>query len=259
MIRPRNLAKESLNSGRKNDPLDENREDMTPSDSYKRKLKEYSLLMEYKTLRNRVESGVYVVPGFESLLSWYGIVFIHEGEYAGGAFKFVIKIPGTYPVSGMPTVQFETNIFHPLIDPKTRELNLFPAELPTENPGATGGYMIKLLYYIKEIFYFHDIYWNGKEDSKREGHRINAVVNSTATSLYISDMEKFKLRCSESVRESLDRMKVGSDPQSSLRFGPYMDSHDVVRDKILRSGKSNEVRSRRVRSKKGGNLSYLTW
>jgi len=211
------------------------------------KLKEYALLMEYKALRGRVESGVYVIPGFESLLRWYGAIFIHEGDYNGGTFKFTIFLPDTYPKSGNPRLRFETKIFHPLIHASTRELDLTPAKLPTDDSGATRGYMQQLLRYVKEVFYFHEKYWKveAKEPTKIP------CFSSAAAKLYSRDRTKYRAKCKECVRESLERMKIGADPESSLSFGPYMDSHEVVRDKILKGTKLGVT--------KRGSVDYLRW
>mmetsp|Transcript_17020 Transcript_17020/g.28160 ORF Transcript_17020/g.28160 Transcript_17020/m.28160 type:complete len:161 (-) Transcript_17020:58-540(-) len=104
-------------------------EKLTPGKAYQKKLREYAILMEYKTMIGRVESGVYVIPGFESLHQWYGVLFIHEGEYTGGAFKFCVSLPEMYPTEGEPKVVFDINIFHPLISPKSRQLDLKPANV----------------------------------------------------------------------------------------------------------------------------------
>eukprot|EP00471_Norrisiella_sphaerica_P000287 CAMPEP_0184483744 /NCGR_PEP_ID=MMETSP0113_2-20130426/5421_1 /TAXON_ID=91329 /ORGANISM="Norrisiella sphaerica, Strain BC52" /LENGTH=249 /DNA_ID=CAMNT_0026864331 /DNA_START=54 /DNA_END=803 /DNA_ORIENTATION=- len=222
---------------------------LKPSESYQLKLKDYAILMEYKAIKESVETGVYVIPGFESLHNWYGVIFVHEGEYQGGAFKFIISLPETYPNKGKPKVTFETKIFHPLIDPQTKELELSPANLSTEKEELTKGYMSQLLKYLKEIFYFHEKYWRIEHDQKKtSGIQADVCPNISAAKLFIVDNDKFRLKCNESVRESMERMKVGADPGSSLRFGPYMDSHEVIREKILRSSHNSRSKS-----------SYLQW
>mmetsp|Transcript_15420 Transcript_15420/g.18542 ORF Transcript_15420/g.18542 Transcript_15420/m.18542 type:complete len:296 (-) Transcript_15420:75-962(-) len=267
-------------------------EKLTPGKAYQKKLREYAILMEYKTMIGRVESGVYVIPGFESLHQWYGVLFIHEGEYTGGAFKFCVSLPEMYPTEGEPKVVFDINIFHPLISPKSRQLDLKPANLPTSGGGPAGGYILKLMTYIKEAFYFHEKFWRDLEDDEegggveidgdkktedenagpekddcdkkavalRKGKELNLCHNPDAAKLYLKDSEAFKLRANESVRESLDRMKIGADPSSSLRFGPYMDSHEVVREKIIRAGaqRANRFKGRSARGRRRGN-DYLSW
>jgi ubiquitin-protein ligase len=43
------------------------------------------------------------------------VIFIQNGYYKGGVFKFVINIPEEYP-DAAPSVRFLTDMFHPLIN-----------------------------------------------------------------------------------------------------------------------------------------------
>jgi len=190
-----------------------------------------------------VESGVYVIPAFDTLLRWHGVVFIHDaGEYISGSFKFVVHLPETYPSEGLPRVQFETKIFHPMIHSSSGELDIKPAKF-WEKRDPTKGYMDKLLRYVKEIFFFHEKYWK-KESKGVAGFKLCA--NPTAARMYIKDHQRYRLKCQESVKESLHALRPESDEHSSLRFGAFMDDHEVVKEKI-------------IRSEKGSGESYLQW
>jgi len=57
------------------------------------------------------------------LLVWHGVIFIREGPYKDGIFKFEIRIPSSYPKSA-PEVYFTTYVGHPLIDPYKGKLDL---------------------------------------------------------------------------------------------------------------------------------------
>lgn len=57
------------------------------------------------------------------LLAWHGVIFIREGPYKDGIFKFEIRIPSSYPKSA-PEVYFTTIVGHPLIDPYKGKLDL---------------------------------------------------------------------------------------------------------------------------------------
>ena len=95
---------------------------------------EYSLLAEYNLLRKQRLPGVYVIPsthtplcklnypvsikltgqkliytGYHlfyhillSYLGWYGIIFIRQGIYQEGIFRFKIIIPENYPDGDCP-------------------------------------------------------------------------------------------------------------------------------------------------------------
>ena len=102
---------------------------------------EYSLLAEYNLLRKQRLPGVYVIPSthtplckfyftysmgqlyyielcrlwFGSLhitafLGWYGIIFIRQGIYQEGIFRFKIIIPENYPDGDCP-VSINSTLF----------------------------------------------------------------------------------------------------------------------------------------------------
>jgi ubiquitin-protein ligase len=74
---------------------------------------------------------VYVIPQYNDIksrlifinLAWNGVLFINDGNYKKGIFKFVIKIPTSYP-SNPPIVIFQTKIIHSLIDYESGILNI---------------------------------------------------------------------------------------------------------------------------------------
>jgi peroxin-4 len=67
--------------------------------------------------------GIYVNPDPENFLIWNGIIINHEGIYKGGAFKFQISIPTTYPINP-PQVTFKSKVLHTLVDVNTGSLDL---------------------------------------------------------------------------------------------------------------------------------------
>ncbi|KAF9451704.1 UBC-like protein [Macrolepiota fuliginosa MF-IS2] len=77
-----------------------------------------ALSLEYASLRhqNHCPLGMYVVPSSD-LFVWDAVLFVHQGYYAGAVLRFRLTFPNDYP-DKMPTIQFVTDIFHPLIDPK---------------------------------------------------------------------------------------------------------------------------------------------
>jgi len=72
--------------------------------------------LEYASLRNNNHCplGMYVVPSAENLMIWDAVFFVHQGYYANGVLKFRLTFPSDYP-EHPPTVQFITDVFHPLI------------------------------------------------------------------------------------------------------------------------------------------------
>ncbi len=83
-----------------------------------------------KHLQKFCPSGVYILPQFDDLkgkllnkLVWHGAIFVREGPYKDGIYKFEIKIPSTYPKSP-PEVYFTSETNHPLIDKQKGKLDI---------------------------------------------------------------------------------------------------------------------------------------
>ena len=79
-------------------------------------------------------SGIYVLPILDDIKSkikyiliitlvWQGVIFIKEGPYKGGMYKFEIRFPQNYPLKH-PEVFFINKIIHPLIQDNTGKLDI---------------------------------------------------------------------------------------------------------------------------------------
>ncbi|WVQ80761.1 hypothetical protein IAT38_002866 [Cryptococcus sp. DSM 104549] len=77
--------------------------------------------LEFASLQapNNCPHGMYVTPSEETLLRWHGVFFVHRGPYAGSVLRFALIFPTNYPQSA-PTVRFSSDVFHPMVDPKTK-------------------------------------------------------------------------------------------------------------------------------------------
>lgn len=75
-----------------------------------------TVALEYASLRNKDHCplGMYIVPSAQSLLCWDAVYFVHQEFYAGAILHFHINFPSDYP-EHVPSVQFVTDVFHPLI------------------------------------------------------------------------------------------------------------------------------------------------
>ncbi|GLB33787.1 putative ubiquitin-conjugating enzyme E2, catalytic domain homologues [Lyophyllum shimeji] len=91
---------------------------------------------------------MYVVPSVENLLVWDGVFFVHQGYYADAVLKFRIIFPSNYPERQL-SVQFVTDIFHPLIDNQTGTFNLAPRFRPWR---PKENHVFDVLHYIKAAF-----------------------------------------------------------------------------------------------------------
>ncbi|KAG2205818.1 hypothetical protein INT47_004001 [Mucor saturninus] len=111
--------------------------------------KKYELMTEFINLKNpnHCPLGIYIMPSSENLNVWYGVLFVHQGYYRSGAFKFRVAIPESYP-EYPPAVTFMSDMFHPLVD-GGGNLSIsqqFPTWRPYED------YIFHVLHYIKNIF-----------------------------------------------------------------------------------------------------------
>ncbi|WVF71493.1 hypothetical protein IAT40_006299 [Kwoniella sp. CBS 6097] len=77
--------------------------------------------IEYASLRapRGCPVGMYITPSSESVLKWHGVFFVHKGPYAGSILRFTLLFPPSYPQTA-PTVRFDSDVFHPMVDPKTK-------------------------------------------------------------------------------------------------------------------------------------------
>eukprot|EP00743_Colponemidia_sp_Colp-15_P004435 GILK01004782.1.p1 GENE.GILK01004782.1~~GILK01004782.1.p1 ORF type:complete len:296 (+),score=43.90 GILK01004782.1:85-972(+) len=179
-------------------------------------LREYSLLIEYKHLQMHAPGGVYVMPQFDTLRIWHGIIFIRQGFYRQGVFKFVISIPEEYP-EARPTVTFFSHVFHPLVHPETGELDLSVA-FPTWRAGK--DYVVLVLAFLKKIFYQKDLFTTRN------------APNAHASELYQNNRKEFIEKVEACVRDSVSTVLENS-PESSIKFAEFNSSHEKIREALL--------------------------
>ncbi|EIW70598.1 hypothetical protein TREMEDRAFT_18354, partial [Tremella mesenterica DSM 1558] len=95
-------------------PRSVTREDISP-------LLVAELSTEFSSVRvpNNCPRGMYIIPSVDSPLKWNGVFFVHRGPYAGSVLRFILDFPLNYPQT-RPTVTFDSEVYHPMIDPKTK-------------------------------------------------------------------------------------------------------------------------------------------
>ncbi|KAK4329404.1 hypothetical protein Pmani_000259 [Petrolisthes manimaculis] len=182
--------------------------------SYSPYFLEYTLLAEYNLLQKQRVSGVYVVPSGKSPLVWFGVIFIRQGAYQEGIFRFNLHIPENYPDGDVPRVMFETPVFHPLVDPDTRELDI---KRGFSNKWRRNvNHLWHVLLYVRRCFYKIET---------------NHPLNPEAAVLYDSDNEMFVVRVRECVEKSkvmIYEQPVTNDPHA-LVFSTFQPAiHDTA-------------------------------
>lgn len=215
---------------------------MTGGSGYGQFLLEYCLMAEYNQLHKHKLPGVYVIPSALTPLVWNGVLFIRQGLYQEGVFKFKLVIPENYPDGDCPQLVFETSVFHPVVDPKTGELDVRRA---FQKWRRNVHQLWQVLLYARKIFY--------KIDTK-------CPLNEEAANLYEHSIEEFKQRVTESIRDSKSKMYESADSEDNLdphaiRFTPWDSSvHEEARDTMLKLKPNNTTLETEPHKKNG-----LSW
>jgi len=176
---------------------------------------EHSIMAEFNTLKKTRLPGVYVIPSSADPHVWYGVVFIRQGTYQDGVFRFSLMIPHNYPDGDCPSVTFTPPVFHPFIDPTSGLLDTtrgFTTWKPNFN------HIWQVLLYMRRIFY--------KFDARN-------AVNKQAGELYDSDIAAFKRKVKEHMNEISNTLyeDLDVDDPHCFRFREYQpDIHDGCRD-----------------------------
>lgn len=88
-----------------------------------------AIIQQYHILQNYFDkiSGIYIVPREEDIYIWDGVIFVNDGYWYGGIFKFTLTLNRGYfffhsihscrnILSAPPQVVFLTRVYHPYID-----------------------------------------------------------------------------------------------------------------------------------------------
>ncbi|CAF0801093.1 unnamed protein product [Brachionus calyciflorus] len=171
------------------------------SSNYDTCILEYKIHAEYQQLMKHQVPNVYVIPSATSSFIWYGVIFLHQGLYEGGVFRFTLFIPDNFDC---PRVIFNPIIYHPLINNETGELDV-KQYIP--NWKRNIHHIYHVLFYIKEIFF--------QIETKN-------CFNKEAANLYENNFELFMKKVKQSVDYSnqklYDNPPINSDDPHAIKF-----------------------------------------
>jgi len=177
------------------------------SHSYGSYFLEYSLMAEFQLLQQQRLPGIYCIPAHSSPLIWWGVLFIRQGPYQGGVFRFQVQLPENYPDGDCPQVVFDSPVFHPHIDPSTNTLNV---KQGFHKWKRNVNHIWQLLLYTRRVFY------------KVEVPKPESASNPDAARLWEQDREKFSELARECVKEWEGKLyDVTSDDLHFLRFSQF--------------------------------------
>ena len=165
-------------------------------------LRAHDLQIEYRNLTNprHCPRGVYVVPRGLGVREWRGVVFVDEGYYRTGVFRFTIEIPLSYP-DVAPSIVFPNHeLLHPLIDPATGSLeirNQFPSWHPRQHN------ICHLLHYVRSVFVNEAVMLHLIGKSAPDQGGIGAwIANKDALEMFANERDEFARNVTKIVARS---------------------------------------------------------
>lgn len=194
---------------------------------YKTVHQEYIILAEYKMVVSENIKSAYVIPSKENSFVWFGVIFVRSGLYEDGIFRFNITLPDSFPDGGHPKVVFQSEIFHPVIDGESNQLDL-SSGFPTWTRAEQHIWQI--------VKYIHWIFYNIENS-------VAHAVNHEAANLYKEDLDAFKERVKNCVKKSRDELYTPppTNDKHYITFEKYTpELHDAV--KLLMIDEINENR-----------------
>ena len=240
---------------------------------------EYSLLAEYNLLQKQKMPGVYVIPSATSPLckpvpkwkkipikvgltisGWFGVLFIRQGMYQEGIFRFKMNIPENYPDGDCPVIWKRQEIIFPCFEVVSFSASIFwpwsvsSSGLP-RNPRARLETDVPQVEKKRESslanFALHqeDLLQDWCEGS-RQPRSGRSVRESTHVSEYsslhttfcrfTSNLEEFKNRVKSCVSDWQSR-KFSPPPIDDphyISFAPYEpEKHEPVMKSMIETGK----------------------
>lgn len=184
-----------------------------------RKFSDQDILSEFKALQSTCPEGIYVLPSFDDIRRWHGIVFVHKGMLKGGAFKFVIHISDRYPEE-RPRVIFCSFVFHPLVQNRSGELDLSSEFSPWKPRNHNVFHVIR---FLKKIL---------ADPSDCITNSTGRIANREAMLTLEKDKARFVRKCKKCVDESLQRL-YENDEDSSLVFTPPKPEHLLLESRVF--------------------------
>mmetsp|Transcript_19560 Transcript_19560/g.35847 ORF Transcript_19560/g.35847 Transcript_19560/m.35847 type:complete len:227 (+) Transcript_19560:3275-3955(+) len=190
------------------------------------------LFVEYSSLKKYCPLGVYVLPG-SNFRVWHGLIFIRNGDYAGGIFRFTLEMPRDYPAV-RPKLKLNSGVFHPLVDPVSGEVAL-GLEYSDWNPDK--HFLFLVLGYLKNIFYCRDD-WTSAD----------LVRNPEAQRLFLSNEYSFLAEVRRCIVKNEAMLQEETDGPLQVK------EYNACHEKVLGVFRKNEELSEQERCQK-----FMSW
>ncbi|CAG9531023.1 unnamed protein product [Cercopithifilaria johnstoni] len=182
---------------------------------------EHIIMSEYAMICRDPIDGLYAVPGARNKFEWFGLLFIRRGVYAGAIFRFTLHLPLDFPSTELPTVVFDLDVFHPHVNPATRELDLKKYFVGGWKSDQHHLYHILLI--VQRTFFTFD-------------SNPTTCANTEAAALLRDNRELYRMRASELIRKSRSVIyePVEMDDANAIRLMPWDASiHEPLRQRLI--------------------------
>lgn len=220
-----------------------NRSPITSEAEREQALRDYKVTIEYKHLKQHAPGGVYVIPSFDNLRFFHGVIFLRRGLYTNGIFKFQIQLPPKYNHNNTrPRIIFSSHVYNPHVNDETGELDI---ESAYPHWDSHKHYLVTVLTYLKKIFYI-------KSFPDHNG----AVANVEARDLARSNPKAYRQKIDKCVRES-KRSIYMNEPNCTIIFKEETVCHEILRQLMTQNFKDPHTISKAqildcVKQAKGG-------
>lgn len=202
-----------------------------------RTLKDYQIMLEFRHLKQHSPAGIYLLPSFENLRKWSGILFIRKGLYKGGIFRFHLELPRSYPADGAcPRVHFQTPVYHPHVDKHTGKVDVLSH---FQGQWIAGEhYIVVVLSVLKSMFFF--------QNTNMTNIKL-AVQNSAALKQWDDSKGNGRLNFMKIVRDCVEDSILASgghegqgdfeNPEDSvITFSKHQKQHEVMKNNLTQTG-----------------------
>ncbi|CAK0809534.1 unnamed protein product, partial [Prorocentrum cordatum] len=198
-------------------------------------LDHFQLLLEYERLKEIQPPGMYVLPSFDSVYSWHGTMFVRQGFYRGGVFKFKLEIPENYP-DRAPDLFFTSEVFHPIVEPSTGRVDLgvlWPDWPEWEVRREFASFALPFL---------HKIMLREEYFVQRE----RPALNQEALGLFASDRPAFVERARLCANLTAGKTYVNTNFSLQFTRGPE-EAHDEILQMLKPIGNGEDLEDRKAR------------
>ncbi|EFO26991.2 hypothetical protein LOAG_01487 [Loa loa] len=182
---------------------------------------EHIIMSEYAMICRDPIDGLYIVPSARNKFEWFGLLFIRRGVYAGAVFRFTLHLPMDFPSTELPTVFFDLDVFHPHVNPATRELDL--KKYFIDGWKSDQHHLYHVLLIVQRTFFTFD------SDPA-------TCANIEAAALLRDNRELYRMRASELIKKSRSVIyePVDVDDKNTIRLMPWDASiHEPLRQRLI--------------------------